>query len=127
VIAAIEGPENPFVTLTERTIIYPIYEKHVTKDPFFTIYEYFRKTLFKEQIVIVIGYSFRDFTINNAFSDWLAFKPESRLIVIAKKRNHEIIKRIIENNRVEFVDGHFRENGFISSLEDTLKNHHGKE
>jgi SIR2-like protein len=67
VVNSLVGPENPFVVLTERTIIYPIYEKHITRDPFFTLYEYFRRTLFREDIVIVIGYSFRDLTINNAF------------------------------------------------------------
>jgi hypothetical protein len=43
IIASLEGQENLFEILTERTIIYPIYEKHVTKDPFFTLYQYFRK------------------------------------------------------------------------------------
>jgi hypothetical protein len=126
IMSSLVGPENPFETLTERTIIYPIYEKHVTRDPFFTLYEYFRKTLFREDIVIVIGYSFRDLTINNAFSDWLASRPGSRLIVAARKRNHEMIRRIIENNKVEFIDGYFGENGFISNLENTLKNHLNK-
>jgi hypothetical protein len=97
VISSLVGLENPFEVLTERTIIYPIYEKHITRDPFFTLYQYFRRTLFNEDIVIVIGYSFRDLTINNAFSDWLASKPESRLTITAKKENHEVIRRIIDN------------------------------
>jgi SIR2-like domain len=64
--------ENPFEVLTDRTMIYPIYEKFVSKDPFFTLYQYFRRVLFKEDILIVIGFSFRDPSINNAFADWLS-------------------------------------------------------
>ena len=128
VVRSLVGPENPFVVLTERTIIYPIYEKHITRDPFFTLYEYFRRTLFREDIVIVIGYSFRDLTINNAFSGWLASKPESRLIITAKKENHEGIRRIIDNgsdkkhDKIQFIHRHFGEAGFITDLENTLNN-----
>jgi hypothetical protein len=128
VTSSIVGQENPFVVLKERTIIYPIYEKHITRDPFFTLYEYFRRTLLREDIVIVIGYSFRDLTINNAFLDWLASKPESRLIITAKKKNHEVIRRIInndndkKNDKIQFIDKHFGEAGFITDLENTLNN-----
>jgi SIR2-like domain len=126
VISSLVGPENPFEVLTERTIIYPIYEKHITRDPFFTLYEYFRRRLFREDIIIVIGYSFRDLTINNAFSDWLASKPESRLIITARKENHEVIRRIIDNDndkkhdKIQFIHRHFGEAGFITDLENTL-------
>ena len=78
--------------LTDRTIIYPIYEKYVTKDPFFTLNECFGRTIFREDIVVVIGYSFRDVTINNTFLDWLASKPESRLIIVARK-NQDTLRR----------------------------------
>jgi hypothetical protein len=69
---------NPFEVLIDRTMIYPIYEKFVSKDPFFALYQYFRKMLFKDDVAIVIGYSFRDTSINNAFLDWLHSKPTSR-------------------------------------------------
>lgn len=125
-ISSLVGPENPFVVLKERTMIYPIYEKHITRDPFFTLYEYFRRTLFKEDIVIVIGYSFRDLTINNAFSDWLASKPESRLIITAKKENHEVIRKIVgsgkKHDKIQFIHRRFGEAEFITDLENTLNN-----
>ena len=65
-------------------MLYPIYEKYVTRDPYFTLYEYFRKSLSNEDILIVIGYSFRDLAINNTFSEWLRSKPECRLIISKK-------------------------------------------
>jgi hypothetical protein len=62
--------QNPLIRLRERMMIYPIYEKYISKEPFFTLYQYFRSLLF-EDIVIIIGYSFADISINNAFIDWL--------------------------------------------------------
>src|SRR5690242_18309360 len=66
VVRSIEG-NNPFEVLVDRTMIYPIYEKSVSRDPFFALYQYFRKMLFRDDILIVIGFSFRDPSINNAF------------------------------------------------------------
>ena len=119
-------PDFPYAKLSERIMLYPIYEKYVTRDPYFTLYEYFRKSLFKEDILIIIGYSFRDLSINNTFLEWLHSKPESRLI-IAKKKDHEYIKKILENNdkvenRIQFIGEHFGENGFFPLLESTLAN-----
>jgi hypothetical protein len=123
VMSALMGPDNPFEVLTDRTIIYPIYEKYITKDPFFTLYEYFRRRIFREDVVIVVGYSFRDVTINNTFSDWIASKPASRLVIVARKENHDTIRRIIANDsKLQFIGRYFGENGFIDDLEHTLNN-----
>jgi hypothetical protein len=112
---------NPFEVLIDRTMIYPIYEKFVSKDPFFALYQYFRKMLFKDDIVIVIGYSFRDASINNAFLDWLRSKPTSRLIIVARQEKQNNIRAIFNNNaRIQFVDTYFGQNGFINSLEYVL-------
>jgi hypothetical protein len=123
VMSALVGPENPFEVLTDRIIIYPVYEKCITKDPFFTLYGYFRRRIFREDVVIVIGYSFRDITINNTFSDWLASKPASRLIIVARRENQDTIRRIIANDsKLQFIGTYFGENGFIADLERTLNN-----
>jgi hypothetical protein len=60
--------------------------------------------------------------------DWLVSKPESRLIITAKKENHESIRRIIDNGsdkkhgKIQFINRHFGEAGFITDLENTLNN-----
>lgn len=127
IVSALTGPDNPFEVLVDRTIIYPIYEKYVTKDHFFTLCECFRRRIFKEDIVIVIGYSFRDITINNTFSDWLASKPASRLIVAAKGDNQDTIRRIVGNDaKIQFIDRYFGENRFIAGLEYILQNPHNR-
>jgi hypothetical protein len=105
------GSDNPFEVLTDRTIIYPIYEKYVNKDPFLTLYECFRRRIFREDIVVVIGYSFRDVTINNTFLDWLASKPKSRLIIVARQ-NKDTLRRIIGNDsKIQFINRYFGKNG----------------
>jgi SIR2-like protein len=70
--------------LIDQIMIYPIYEKYISREPFYSLYTAFRKNLFKEQIVIVIGYSFRDISINNALLDNLQTIESSRLIISAK-------------------------------------------
>jgi hypothetical protein len=52
-------------------MVYPIYEKYISKDPFFSLHSYFRKMLYYQDVYIVIGYSFRDPSINNAFAEML--------------------------------------------------------
>jgi hypothetical protein len=66
----------------EQIMVYPIYEKHISQDPFFSLYSYFRRLLYSRDIYIVIGYSFRDPSINNAFGDVLRDKTESRMIIV---------------------------------------------
>jgi hypothetical protein len=115
--------DNPFEVLVDRSMIYPIYEKFVSKDPFFALYQYFRNMLFREDILIVIGFSFRDPSINNAFTDWLSRKPSSRLITVARQERQNTIRETFGNNdRIQFVDTYFGENGFISNLENVLNN-----
>jgi NAD(P)H-hydrate repair Nnr-like enzyme with NAD(P)H-hydrate dehydratase domain len=53
----------------DNIMIYPIGEKYTTTTPYLEILSRFRKTLINEQVVIVIGFSFRDNPINNAFVD----------------------------------------------------------
>ena len=100
---------------------YPIYEKHISQDPFFTLYQYFRWKLFHEEIVIVIGYSFRDPSINSAFSDWIHSGPSSRLIIVSRPQNHKAILDILgHSSRIQFLENYFGEPGFITNLENLL-------
>ena len=115
------GSENPYQVLTDRTMVYPIYEKHISQDPFFTLYQYFRWKLFHEEIVIVIGYSFRDPSINSAFSDWIHSVPSSRLIIVSRPQNHKAILDILgHSSRIQFLENYFGEPGFITNLENLL-------
>lgn len=115
---------TPVVRLTERSIIYPIYEKHISAEPFFTFYQYFRRRLLHENIVVVIGYSFADPSINNAFVDWLTFNTNARIIIVARDNYQERIREVFGNQsrRTEFMRQYFGENGFINDLTRLLTN-----
>ena len=114
--------DNPIVRLKSRNIIYPVYEKSVSRQPFFTLYQHFRRTLLDESIVIIIGYSFGDISINNALMDWLAFNKKGRLVIVSRKKNHSRIKKIFGTlqKRIEFIVEYFGETKFIKSLENLL-------
>jgi hypothetical protein len=65
-------------------MIYPIGEKPILQEPYFSFY-----SIFKEQpweVMIAIGYSFRDELINTAIverlNEGLAKKPRVKLIVV---------------------------------------------
>lgn len=114
--------DNPLTNIIERQIVYPIYEKYISKEPFFTLYQYFRRKLLEEDIVIVIGYSFADISINNAFIDWLTYNDHARLIVVAKESRQNLIRTFLsdESNRIEFIGDYFGDPNFISNLTNLL-------
>ena len=72
----------------EQLMIYPVYEKYVSENPYFSLYYYFRKLLEFHDEYVVIGYSFRDQSINNAFADALRSRRNSRLIIVNRHRNN---------------------------------------
>lgn len=115
--------DHPYETLVRRSIIYPIYEKHVSKDPFFTLYQYFRSQLMiKEDLTLVIGYSFRDPSVNNAFMDWLNYKDNSRLIVVSRVDYQDRIREVFGNqgDRIEFIEQYFGGEDFERNLIEVL-------
>jgi hypothetical protein len=118
--------ESPYTYGTEKysgqLMVYPIYEKYVSLEPFFSIFSYFRSMLYVHDIYVVIGYSFRDPAINNAFSDMLRKKAESR-IVIVNPNTDQIKKRILDNfpeKKLDVIRRCFEDDTMISELKDVL-------
>ncbi len=79
----------------EQLMIYPVYEKHISRDPYFALHYYFRYLLHINDVYLVIGFSFRDPSINNAFRDALINKATSRMIIVNSNRK-AIRKRVDE-------------------------------
>jgi hypothetical protein len=103
-------------------MIYPIYEKHISEDPYFTLYYYFRKLLYHHDIYVVIGYSFRDPSINAAFADALNNRSDSRMIIINSNRNN-IQRRINEkfpSEKCDLVEIPFGSDNLLPRLEELL-------
>jgi len=68
----------------ERMMILPIGEKYVTKSPYIDMLNKFRTELETEEVVVTIGYSFRDIPINNALEERATRKePHFQVFVVA--------------------------------------------
>ena len=74
---------------------------------------------------VVIGYSFRDISVNNAFVDHICYNKNSRMIISAKSHSVKArIRRLFDGNidRIATVSKYFGEDGFIDELQNKLSN-----
>jgi hypothetical protein len=106
----------------EQLMIYPVYEKYVSEDPYFSLYYYFRKLLYLHDVYVVIGYSFRDQSINNAFADALRRKGNSRLIIVNsnKKSIEKRINQYFPKEKVKMIEDSFGDTNLIPKLKEVL-------
>ncbi len=68
-----------------RRMVYPATEKYALRSPYAECLFYLREQLKVEGICVVIGYSFRDTPINNAFVDGLRFNPSMRIFSLGPR------------------------------------------
>jgi hypothetical protein len=105
----------------DQVMVYPAYEKYISEDPYFSLYYYFRYLLHINNVYIVIGFSFRDLSINNAFRDALLNKPASRMVII--NSDDRIKKRacnIFPKNKIDFIKARFGEKIVPSEIKNVL-------
>ena len=104
--------------MKQRMMILPIGEKYVTKTPYMEFLQKMRKDLLKEEIVIVIGYSFRDDPVNNAFIDSISKTHRIKLIVVAPEASNIIRNRLPEKYKKVSVsvDACFGDDSSIESI-----------
>jgi hypothetical protein len=109
-------------TYNDQLMIYPIYEKYVSEDPYFSLYFYFRKLLYWNDTYVVIGYSFRDQSINNAFADALRRKKNSRLIIVNsnKKSIEQRINQYFPKKKVRIIEDSFGNTTLFPKLKKLL-------
>jgi hypothetical protein len=68
--------------LKERMMILPIGEKYVTRTPYLQLLNKLSKDLINEEIVVMIGYSFRDDPINNVLLERIHRKERIKIVVV---------------------------------------------
>jgi SIR2-like domain len=118
--------EHPFSLMGEaydkRLMIYPVYDKKVSRQPFASLYNYFRALLQIHDVYIIVGYSFRDQSINDAFIDSL-LKNEGSRIVIINRRPDRIMNKIQDfpHNKIDVIKIPFGEDALISELDRVLR------
>lgn len=64
-------------------LIYPTGDKYATKSPSYDYLAKLRTSLENEEVCVVIGYSFRDVPILNAFTDAIRKNPNLRVILVS--------------------------------------------
>ena len=109
----------------ERFRVYPIYEKYVSQDPaIFALYNYFKDILRYHDIYIVIGYSFRDPAINNAFKQGLDSNPNKRLLIVNPNPDHIIdrIRTMFPNDKIDIIEHRFGDVNLYATIQNILNN-----
>ena len=110
-----------------RLIIYPIYEKYVSAEPYYSLFTRFKIMLRSELVCLVIGYSFRDPSINNALVDALKSKKSSRMIIVNRdtKEIQKIRSRFerlnAPTNRISYLPESFGESHAIEEIRDSRR------
>lgn len=66
----------------QNLLIYPAQRKVAVEDPYSTAYEYFQRTLENARLLIVVGYSFRDYDALSRLRVAASYNPGLRIIVV---------------------------------------------
>ncbi|MDI6810815.1 MAG: SIR2 family protein [archaeon] len=103
------------------SMLYPMREKEVYKDPFFELLTRLKTSLLSEKICLVIGYSFRDEHIRNIFFDAVKRNPEIRIFLGNKKPDKVIgnLEQIKQN--ITPIKGEFGEEDFFERLREEFE------
>lgn len=80
----------------EEMMIFPVTEKYATRGPYPELFGLFRKRLRTDPVCIVIGYSFRDEAVNNAFADATKTNSDLKIIYIGGPRAEEHLMDVPE-------------------------------
>ena len=93
--------EIPFNTRKNKNInnelIFPTQNKICIEDPFYSAYEYFHRCIDKSKLLIVIGYSFRDYDTLTKIKSSLDYNDNLKIIIFDTKAE-EYKKKIFNNN-----------------------------
>ena len=97
--------EIPFNTRENNninnTLIFPTQNKICIEDPFYSAYEYFHRCIDKSKLLIVIGYSFRDYDTLAKIKSSLDYNGNLKIIIFDAKA--EKYKKEIFNNSSKVI------------------------
>jgi len=105
----------------KRLMVYPAYDKRTTRDPFSSLHNIFQRILHTHDVFVVVGYSFRDFSINEAFQNILEKNEGSRMVII--NRNLKRIRNRIQSfpsQKIDLIEIPFGDIQLIDRLEEVL-------
>lgn len=104
-----------------RLMVYPVYEKHVSQEPYSSLFVCFKNLLSRSYIYLVMGYSFRDPSINNAFLDALQ-EDRRRRIIIVNPNPVSVIEHVeFPEAQSTFVQAPFGEHATLDHIQTALR------
>jgi len=113
--------EIPFNTRKNKNInnelIFPTQNKICIKDPFYSAYEYFHRCIDKSKLLIVIGYSFRDYDTLTKIKSSLDYNDNLKIIIFDTKA--EEYKKELFNNSTKVIP--INSNFNFTSVNDLLE------
>jgi hypothetical protein len=110
--------------VTGRMMVYPASEKYALITPYAECLVYLRASLMERSAdpVVVIGYSFRDSPINNAFVDAIKANPSLRIFALSRlatAHQHELEEPL--RSRVIPVEGDFASDKSLDDLNNAIR------
>ena len=121
IIQTTQSPESlPIkISVGEQMMIYPVGEKPILREPYYSFYSIFKAQPWKT--LVTIGYSFRDEPVNVAILDNLEYTPQSKLIVVTLDpketiQNLGILPKSKFDDRVIPVKGSFGDEHVFKKL-----------
>ncbi len=110
--------------VTGRMMVYPASEKYALITPYAECLFYLRGSLMERSAdpIVVIGYSFRDSPINNAFVDAIKVNPGLRIIALRRYANaHQYELEEPLRSRVIPIDGDFASDKSLNDLDSAIR------
>ena len=125
------------IQLAKDMMIFPVAEKYITQFPYYDLYNYFRNAPWtvgtQKETCIVIGFSFRDIPITNAFLGHIIKNERNKRgskIILIDKDTKSVIKNLkIQLPKDDFekisktidpIDGEFGSSSVFKNLEESL-------
>jgi hypothetical protein len=111
----------------QNAIIYPAGNKVANRDPYFSAYEYFSKCCEQADLLLVIGYSFRDYDILNRLMGAHARNEELKIILLSPDAHGIMLDAIDEDFRysIKPVPAYFgdssQQTGYLEHIEAFFK------
>lgn len=114
------GPPNDLsieISVGNQMMIYPVGEKPILEEPFYTFYSVFKEQPWEN--LVVIGHSFRDKPINIAILERLRIRPPPRTKLIVVNPDAESAVRNLGqfdgslDQRIIRINDYFRDDGLL--------------
>jgi len=113
----------------QNAIIYPAGNKVANRDPYFSAYEYFSRCCEQAELLIVIGYSFRDYDALNRLMGAWGRNKQLRIVLLSPHANGIILDAIGTDNdlwyTVQALAARFGDSSeqteYLQRIEESLK------